>query len=127
MKTNEPANLYRCFGFDGELLYVGVTHSLKSRMFHHLSQAAWFGAVADITAETFRDRQAALVAERAAIRDERPQFNTVSKETARTAIIKLTVNKQYRAILAKAAHQASLPLATYVRAAALEKAQARDE
>jgi hypothetical protein len=39
------------------------------------------------------------------------------------AVIKVTVSDAEKAVLAKAAAQASLPLATYVRVAALEKAQ----
>jgi hypothetical protein len=43
------------------------------------------------------------------------------------AVIKVTVSEAEKAALAKAANRASLPLATYVRVAALEKAQTRDE
>jgi hypothetical protein len=43
------------------------------------------------------------------------------------AVIKVTVSDAEKAALAKAAARASLPLATYVRVAALEKAQPRDE
>jgi uncharacterized protein (DUF1778 family) len=44
----------------------------------------------------------------------------------RPGVIKVTVSEAEKAALAKAASAAGIPLSIYVRAAALEKAQARD-
>ena len=46
------------------------------------------------------------------------------KSTRRVDVVKVTLNEQEKAVLARAAAATGMPLSIYVRAAALEKAQA---
>ena len=79
-----------------------------------------------MTIERFASRQAALKAEKKAIQTENPLYNSQLPKGTRH-LIKVTVSEAEKAALAKAASAAGIPLSIYVRAAALEKAQARDE
>lgn len=71
--------LYRHFGREGELLYVGISLSPTYRLSQHRIGSPWFEQIANITVEWFETRQEALDAERAAIIAEQPMFNTVHK------------------------------------------------
>ncbi|MES2030860.1 MAG: hypothetical protein V4477_16895 [Pseudomonadota bacterium] len=73
--------LYRHFSATGELLYVGIAWSALERlMTGHRTSSRWFDQIARIEIERFPSREAALSAEKAAIRDELPAFN-VSTDT----------------------------------------------
>lgn len=69
-------NLYRCFDADGQLLYVGVSWSTAHRFSQHQRRSSWWSRVARIELEHYRTRQLAERAERQAIRDQKPPFNT---------------------------------------------------
>lgn len=75
LDSTEPTILYRCYSASGELLYVGVTWNVPSRMLSHQSTAAWHPAVVRTTSEEFPTRAAARAAEEAAIQSEQPTFN----------------------------------------------------
>jgi predicted GIY-YIG superfamily endonuclease len=60
-------HLYRHFGKDGSLLYVGVSLSAVQRLAQHRSNAHWFEQIKRVEMETFETRQAVLDAEHAAI------------------------------------------------------------
>lgn len=72
-----PSFLYRLFGADGVLLYVGVTRNLSQRLGAHERDrpAGQWEQVADMSVEVFTDRYAAEDAERTAIIRERPAWN----------------------------------------------------
>lgn len=70
-------SLYRHFAGDGSLLYVGIALSWPARTKSHVRQSRWFDQVAKVEIERFPTREAALEAERAAIKSERPTFNVV--------------------------------------------------
>jgi predicted GIY-YIG superfamily endonuclease len=70
-------SLYRHFAADGSLLYVGISLSWPDRTKTHAQRSKWFEQVAKVEIERFTSRQAALDAEREAIKRERPQFNIV--------------------------------------------------
>jgi len=70
--------LYRSFGSDSQLLYIGVSSNLRERLRRHRQRAAWWPAAELIRLEPFAMEYLALDAERAAIRAERPQFNVRS-------------------------------------------------
>jgi predicted GIY-YIG superfamily endonuclease len=68
--------VYRMFSATGRLLYVGVSSNLTSRLASHADKR-WFPLVATIRLQWFPTRDAAEVAEKEAIRIERPEINIV--------------------------------------------------
>lgn len=66
--------LYRHFGADGDLLYVGVSLSVMIRLSTH-KRSPWFVSVATVSIEHFQDRPTALAAELKAIQTEHPMHN----------------------------------------------------
>lgn len=69
--------LYRHFADNGDLLYVGISLSWPARTKQHSVGSHWFNQVAKVEIEHFPDRNAALEAERAAIKAEHPKHNVV--------------------------------------------------
>lgn len=78
-----PTALYRLFAADGELLYVGISHSPEKRCAQHAATQGWWHLVASKTTAWFEERVTDADAEVEAIRSEKPRFNsahaTVSK------------------------------------------------
>lgn len=71
-----PVFVYRAFGADGSLLYVGVTSNPALRVGKHASTRPWWPReVRDVSWETYDNREAALAAERKAIEEEHPRYN----------------------------------------------------
>jgi hypothetical protein len=66
--------VYRCYGEDGHLLYVGETGDLGKRLARH-AKTLWFTQVRGITLEWYADEVDALNAERRAIHVEHPKYN----------------------------------------------------
>jgi hypothetical protein len=66
--------VYRCYSDGGELLYVGETGDLGTRLAAHI-QKLWFTQVRGITLEWYADELDALNAERRAIHVEHPRIN----------------------------------------------------
>ena len=64
--------LYRHYDATGALLYVGITADPMGRFGAHSRNSGWFTRVARIEIMWFDDREAALLAERKAITDEKP-------------------------------------------------------
>lgn len=77
MSNETPTSLYRHFGADGSLLYVGISLSWPARTRAHSRHSVWFAQVAKVEIEQFSSRQEALNAEREAIGRERPRFNVI--------------------------------------------------
>ena len=71
--------LYRCWSEAGDLLYVGITSNLTSRLKQHKYGTDWFPQVARVTATAHPDRMSALVAEAQAIETESPLHNRPPK------------------------------------------------
>ena len=69
--------LYRFFGDDGALLYVGISLQPFARMGQHRTDKSWWGEVAAVTIERHPTRRDVLAAERDAIRREKPRYNVV--------------------------------------------------
>ncbi|MFE2297935.1 GntR family transcriptional regulator [Streptomyces sp. NPDC059445] len=75
-ETPERTALYRHFDADRNLLYIGISVNPESRWKSHLySLAEWPKLAASRTDEWFDTREAAEIAEVAAIKAERPRFN----------------------------------------------------
>ena len=69
-------SLYRFFGKDGRLLYVGISLSLAARLSKH-SERPWFGIVKSISVEHYESRDEAARREIVAIQNELPLFNVL--------------------------------------------------
>lgn len=74
--------LYRHFAGDDSLLYVGISLSWPTRTKAHASGSRWFDQVSRVEIERFPTREAALEAERDAIKAEKPKYNIVHNRPA---------------------------------------------
>lgn len=72
--------LYRHFDCDGRLLYVGVSLSAIKRTAQHRQRASWFTEITRIEIEWHTSRSAAELAEKRAIKAERPLYNIKHNE-----------------------------------------------
>lgn len=72
---NEPAQLYRHFDAEGNLLYVGTSLSAVYRLAQHRSRTPWYSAIARVTIQNCESLSAARAAECRAIVAERPRHN----------------------------------------------------
>ena len=77
LAPDAPCEMYRHFGADGCLLYVGISTRTVIRLSQHKHCSAWFSEIATITIERFPCRADALAAERETIIRERPKYNKV--------------------------------------------------
>lgn len=67
--------LYRHYGPERKLLYVGVSLNAVARLAQHKNYSQWFGDIRRVTVEWFDSREEALAAERAAVAAEKPFYN----------------------------------------------------
>jgi predicted GIY-YIG superfamily endonuclease len=76
--------LYRHFDQGGRLLYVGASVSPLRRLLQHQHclGARWFDRIVRIEIERFATREAALAAEKQAIKIEKPEFNVLVPSSA---------------------------------------------
>lgn len=70
-----PHVLYRMYGSDDRLLYIGITADVDQRFTQHGTVQPWWREVAVIRVEHFDDRASVEAAEREAIRSELPAYN----------------------------------------------------
>jgi hypothetical protein len=75
MNTHDSTDLYRFYDHDGRLLYVGISFSAVARASQHRAEKPWWPDVANMTVEHLPSRAAAMAAELAAIRTEKPIHN----------------------------------------------------
>jgi hypothetical protein len=75
--TNEPERtaVYRVFGEEHLLLYIGMTNSIPIRWNGHEAVQPWWDELRSLTVEWYESRPEADAAEEAAIRAERPKYN----------------------------------------------------
>jgi biotin operon repressor len=71
----DPTAVYRLYGADGTLLYIGVTRNIAIRFAHHEANKPWWPLVARKTMTWYGSRSDAEAAEDAAIDAERPLYN----------------------------------------------------
>jgi len=67
--------LYRCYGLDGTLMYIGRTKNLRNRLAAHRADKPWWSSVEYITAEPHDNLKVLRYNERRAIWMEEPFFN----------------------------------------------------
>ena len=84
--TTDPLNydateLYRLWDTHGQLLYIGITTHVPSRMRQHRKDKPWWNQVANITSEQYATRKEAEQHEKHAIRHEHPKYNIVGQPT----------------------------------------------
>lgn len=73
---DKPSCVYRLYGEDGALLYVGMTTNPLGRIPQH-KRKPWGPQIASQTVEWHPNREAAKAAERSAIHHENPAYNLV--------------------------------------------------
>lgn len=71
--------LYRCYGADGALLYIGITCRGYDRFDNHRRGTTWWPEVASHTIQTYENRADAQLAERQAIYREKPRYNVIHR------------------------------------------------
>ena len=76
---SEQTEVYRYFDDGGRLLYVGISICAVARLFQHTAKSHWIRHVARVEIKRFPTRMAAVRAEWAAIRDERPLYNKLGR------------------------------------------------
>lgn len=71
------AQVYRCFNKEGDLLYIGCSSNFVARLADHKRISVWFEVLARVDVSERMPREQALVAEKMAIIQEGPRFNSV--------------------------------------------------
>lgn len=79
-KAPQRTFLYRHFNEAGDLLYVGISLCVVSRLSQHVDGSPWAAEIANITITHFPTRPEALAAEAAAILTENPKYNVVGRK-----------------------------------------------
>lgn len=72
---SSPTALYRAFDSDGRLLYIGIATDWGHRWSRHRQRSAFYAQVASLAIEWHPTREAAALAERAAVEGEEPLHN----------------------------------------------------
>jgi hypothetical protein len=67
--------LYRAYGYEHELLYIGISSNWVKRFDQHAENSQWFHETDYIRLQHFGTREAVKQAERLAIQHERPKYN----------------------------------------------------
>jgi hypothetical protein len=75
--------LYRFYGTNDQLLYVGITERLGERWENHVRRKAWWSSVRRQTVDWYPTRAAAAAAEVAAITADKPLYNIVHSTRGR--------------------------------------------
>lgn len=74
-----PHVVYRIYGANGALLYVGVSNDHERRLKEHARTKAWWPQASSVQVEHYPNRSEAMYREAAVIRFERPVFNIQHK------------------------------------------------
>lgn len=85
MSEKTPAALYRVFGAEDMLLYVGISEDFGTRWKQHAKIQPWWDEKRRLTVDWHESRPEAEAAERAAIKAEKPKYNLVHAVTAEAA------------------------------------------
>lgn len=70
-----PGVVYRHWGKNKELLYIGSSKNVDRRTTQHKHTTQWWNEIKDITIEKYEDIQDARKAEAKAIKKEKPKYN----------------------------------------------------
>lgn len=99
---SEPG-IYRFFGADGRLLYIGKAKSLRERVSSYLSNASGHSNktldlirhIADVRVQATGSELEAALSEADAIREDKPPYNRLGRHLPRIAFIKLWLGDDY--------------------------------
>lgn len=105
--------LYRVFDENGRLLYIGIAGNPDARFGQHSSTKIWWKDVAERKVEWHATREDAEAAERVAIQDERPIWNSQLSPTRGVTFEAQELFERYRL-----AREESLMLLPHVKQAA---------
>ena len=106
--AERSTQLYRHFDKSGALLYVGVSLSSVARLSQHRDGSAWFSEIARVEVSSFQSREAALIAERKAIEDERPKHNIAHNRAPKiTPIRQASTHDLFRKVVFKPVYKIS--------------------
>lgn len=94
-----PTALYRMYDADDQLLYIGITCNKAARWDAHRRNSPWWKLVARKELTTYPDRSAALTAELAAIRAEKPLHNVASHPSKPSRHVHLVLTEERAAKL----------------------------
>ncbi|WP_405888827.1 GntR family transcriptional regulator [Streptomyces sp. NBC_01136] len=92
----ERTALYRLYGADDRLLYVGISNEPKERMKAHAADKPWWGQVETRDFEWFETRERAAKAEVDAIRLEQPLHNHAHNTAAVLALLPAALEEPLR-------------------------------
>lgn len=95
MTANATTDLYRYYDAEGQLLYVGISFSAVARASQHRSEKGWWCEVANMTVEHHPTRAAAELAEREAIKTERPIHNVTHNQPTRSVTATKPVHRVF--------------------------------
>lgn len=70
-----PHYVYRMYDEDSQLLYVGISKTLATRLTQHHRDKPWSHEIASVVGKRYSSRDAARAAEIEAIRTENPRYN----------------------------------------------------
>lgn len=84
MPSPGPTALYRLWDADDELLYIGISHNPPGRYVQHERDKPWWPAVHRRQESWYDTRQEAEAAERTAIGNELPAYNSTDGNGANT-------------------------------------------
>jgi len=107
--TSEPQDgtetfLYLWYDADGQLLYVGITDDLPGRQTSHAKRSTWAQFADHAKVEHYPSREAAVWAEKTAIRERKPLFNHAhnSSPEARARLVRYLIDRGRADLLAPA-------------------------
>jgi hypothetical protein len=81
-------NLYRHYDSSDKLLYVGISVSAVNRLKEHIDSSKWTSDISTVKIESFPDRNSALLAEKLAIKTEKPIWNIIHNREEKKKIEK---------------------------------------
>jgi hypothetical protein len=122
---------YRHFDGSGKLLYVGIARDPFKHLGDHKQGARWRDQIVHVDIERHPTRDAALEAERIAIRDEKPECNVmpysgVVADDGRDKPLRIWVTAEMRETIKKLAEADRRPVSTWIMMAierAIEEAK----
>lgn len=77
-----PASVYRLLSHVGEVIYVGLSFNVKSRVAMHRKAQAWAAEIAEVESREYPNRLEASLAEMDEIRRLRPRYNIAGNPDA---------------------------------------------
>jgi hypothetical protein len=81
-----PTTVYRLYGHDGALLYIGVAGNPGRRFEQHAGEKPWWGEVKRADLTHYPTREQALLVERNSIAAEHPRHNILGRRPPSTGI-----------------------------------------